>query len=90
MSKIYQYIKVNPKVAEFLGIASQRVTFPDGNYLLWKFDLNPIGGNNDDVIRMIGGVGMDSKQAKDEQRGLTNTPLPAPADERFVYTKEEE
>lgn len=84
MSKIYQYIKVNPKVAEFLGIASQRVKFPDGNYLLWKFDLNPPGGNNDDVILSIGAVGMDSKQAKDEQRGLTVTKLPKATDKRFI------
>ncbi len=84
MKKLYQYIKVNPKVAEFLGLASKRYKFPDGNYLLWKLDLNELGGNNDDVIRAIGAVGMDSKQARDEQRGLTVTPLPLATDKRFV------
>ena len=90
MSKIYQYFKVNPKVANFLGIANERTIFPDGNYLLWKFDLNPLGGNCDDVLQMVGGIGMDSKQAKDEQRGITTTPLPVATDERFIYNNGEE
>lgn len=80
---IYQYIKANPKVAEHLGIATQRLQFPDGNYLLWKFDLMPLGGNNDDTLRMIGGVGMSSDQLRNEQRGLTVTKLPEAFDERF-------
>jgi len=80
---IYQYIKANPKVAEYLGIATQRLQFPDGNYMLWKFDLLPLGGNNDETIRMIGGVGMDSNQCRNEQRGVTVTPMPEALDERF-------
>lgn len=90
---IYQYIKANPKVAEYLGIATQRLQFPDGNYLLWKFDLMPLGGNNDATIRLIGGVGMNSSQCRDEQRGVTVTQLPEAEDERFrisaVNTEEE-
>lgn len=80
---IYQYIKANPKVAEYLGIATQRLQFPDGNYLLWKFDLMPLGGNNDATIRLVGGVGMNSSQCRDEQRGITVTALPEAEDERF-------
>lgn len=80
---IYQYIKANHKVAEHLGIATQRLQFPDGNFLLWKFDLMPLGGNNDDTLRMIGGIGMNSEQVRNEQRGVTVTKLPVATDERF-------
>lgn len=87
---IYQYIKANHKVAEHLGIATQRLQFPDGNYLLWKFDLMPLGGNNDDTLRMIGGVGMNSEQVRDEQRGVTTTKLPTATDERFKIDSQSE
>ena len=86
---IYQYIKANRKVAEYLGIATQRLQFPDGNFLLWKFDLMPLGGNNDDTLRMIGGVGMNSEQVRDEQRGVTTTRLPMATDERFKIESQE-
>ena len=87
---IYQYIKANRKVAEHLGIATQRLQFPDGNYLLWKLDLMPLGGNNDDTLRMIGGVGMNSEQVRDEQRGITTTKLPVATDERFKIESQSE
>lgn len=88
MGKIYQYIKVNPKVAKYLGVEQQRYKFADGNYLLWKFDLMSIGGNNDETIALIGGVGMDSRQARDEQKGVTVTPLPKALDARFIIDSE--
>lgn len=87
---IYQYIKANRKVAEHLGIATQRLQFPDGNFLLWKFDLMPFGGNNDDTLRMIGGVGMNSEQVRNEQRGVTTTQLPVATDVRFKIESQSE
>ena len=80
---IYPYIKVNSKVAEILGVTEQRYRFADGNYMLWKFDLMPIGGNNDETIRKIGGVGMTSAQVRAEQKGETVTPLPVPEDPQY-------
>ena len=86
---IYPYIKVNKKVVDFLGVTNDRYQFEDGNYMLWKFDLLPLGGNNDDTLRMIGGVGMSSEQARDEQLGVTVTPLPEAEDERFRMDENE-
>ena len=86
---IYPYIKANPKVAKHLGIESQRMQLPAGNYLLWELALQSLGGNNDDTIRMIGGVGLTSQQARDEQRGEVVTPLPKATDKRFVISKKE-
>jgi hypothetical protein len=86
---IYPYIKVNRKVVDYLGVADQRYMFDDGNYMLWKLDLLPLGGNNNETIRMIGGVGMSSEQVRAEQKGETVTPLPEAEDERFRMTDEE-
>lgn len=83
---IYPYIKVNSKVAEILGVTEQRYRFEDGNYMLWKFDLMPIGGNTAETIRKIGGVGMTSAQVRAEQKGETVTPLPEPTDPQYRVT----
>lgn len=80
---IYPYIKVNPKVADYLELTSQRGMLPDGNYLLWKHDLISLGGNNEETLARIGAVGMDGRQARDEQKGKSCTPLPIATDERF-------
>lgn len=85
---IYPYIKVNKKVVDFLGVADQRYIFPDGNYMLWKLDLLPLGGNNEETIRMIGGAGMSSEQVRAEQRGGEPLPLPEAEDERFRMVEE--
>lgn len=87
---IYPYIKVNKKVVDFLEITEDRYKFDDGNYMLWKFDLMPLGGNNDETIRMIGGVGMTSEQVREEQQGGEPTPLPVAEDERFRIDESEE
>lgn len=85
--KIYPYVKVNPKVAEFLGL-TDRPRFDDGNYMLWRFDLAPLGGNNDETLRKIGGVGFTPTQCRDEQRSGNLTPLPVAEDERFIMEEE--
>ena len=86
---IYPYIKVNRKVVDYLGVTNDRYQFPDGNYMLWKFDLLPLGGNNEETIRMVGGVGMTSEQVREEQHGGTPTPLPEAEDERFRMDENE-
>ena len=80
---IYPYIKVNPKVADYLELKSQRGMLPDGNYLLWKHDLISLGGNNEETLARIGAVGMDGRQARDEQKGTSCAVLPVATDERF-------
>ena len=80
---IYAYIKVNKKVVDYLGITADRYQFPDGNYLLWKFDLMTLGGNNDETLRRIGGLGMSSEQVRAEQKGGTPAPLPVAEDPEF-------
>lgn len=87
---IYPYVKVNEKVVDLLGVKEERYQFPDGNYLLWKFDLMNIGGNNDETLRRIGGIGMSSEQVRQEQQGITTTPLPEPEDEIFRLDTENE
>ncbi len=80
---IYPYVKVNKKVVDYLGVADQRYRFADGNYMLWKFDLMTLGGNNENTLRRIGGVGMSSEQVRAEQHGGDPTPLPEAEDEQF-------
>lgn len=81
---IYPYIKVNPKVVAFLGLTGQREKLKlDGNSYLWKFDLLPLGGNNDETIRMIGGVGLQRSEVAAEQRREVYFELPVAEDERF-------
>lgn len=81
---MYPYIKVNPKVVAFLGLTGQRYTLKqDGNTYLWKFDLIPLGGNNEETIRMVGGVGLSRSQVAMEQRGEAYYDLPVAEDERF-------
>lgn len=87
---IYPYIKVNSKVAEILGVMGQRPRFADGCYMLWKFDLMAIGGNNEETLRKIGGVGMTSAQVRAEQRGETVTPLPEPEDPQYRMDESED
>ena len=83
---MYPYIKVNQKVYKYLrerGL-SPRYENEDGSVYLWKHDLATLGGNNDETIRMIGGVGMSKDEVADEQRGKTKIVLPLAEDDRFA------
>ena len=82
------YVKVNPKVAKFLGVAGKRPVFPDGNILLWKFDLLPIGGNTESVLKRIGAVAFTATECRDEQKSVAVTPLPVAEDEQFRMENE--
>jgi len=81
-----RYVKANRKVAEFLNLTAKRSKLPDGNYILYRLDLTAFGSlvNIMSIIAQIGGVGLTSAQCRDEQKGITNTILPAPTDERFI------
>ncbi len=80
----YKYIKANSKVAGHLGLTADRKQLPDGSYLLWQFDLMPLGGNNDETIERVGGVGLTAQQAKEEASGASCRPLPVATDPQFV------
>lgn len=83
----YKYIKVNEKVAEHLGLKADRKKLQDGSYLLWQFDLMPLGGNNDETIERVGGVGLTAQQAKEESSGAVCRPMPTATDPQFVTHK---
>lgn len=80
-----RYYKVNSKVAEYLGVKSERNLFKDGTYLLWQNDLLRFGPLTDipGILRSIGGIGLTSSEAKQEQDGTVLRPLPEAEDIRF-------
>ena len=86
MGTITRYFKVNPKVVEFLGLTDSRIKLPDGNYVLWSYDLGLLGPLPDweETLTRIGGIGLTSIQARQEQRGEVSLPLPEPTDPRFI------
>jgi len=80
---MYPYIKVNAKVLAYLHLEGERYTLPTGEAYLWKFDLAPLGGNNDATIQAIGGLGLSRHDVLQEQRGEVCFTLPEASDERF-------
>lgn len=88
---MYNYIKVNRKVYQYLrerGL-SQRFENEDGSVYLWKFDLASLGGNNEQTIRKIGGVGMSRDEVANEQKGKIKVALPMAEDEMFAVPVED-
>lgn len=83
------FIKVNPKVAEHLGLMGFRPTLPDGTMLLWWKDLRAIDpdwmADKEGMMRRIGGVMLTDPQAAAEQRGYQCAKLPIATDPRFVW-----
>ena len=83
------YFKVNKKVAEHLGLTQDRNKTADGAYIIWVADLSRLGniGNKNAILADIGGIELTPKETLhselDEIKGITNTPLPQPQDERF-------
>ena len=89
------YYKANKKVAEYLNLTNERNETKDKNYILWVADINRFGslGDIDKILSDIGAVALSPVDARKELTGEVCTPLPTPADERFVIgtaTKEEE
>lgn len=81
-----RYIKVNPKVVQFLGLEIERNKVSDGNYLLWQNDLLKFGRPLTEInatLNQIGGIALMSNEARQEQDGTVSRPLPMASDERF-------
>lgn len=79
------YIKVNKKVADYLGVTEFRNQFKDGAYMLCRSDLTRFSsfGNEFQIAEQIGGVVLSMNEALEEQSGVRNRPLPEAIDERF-------
>lgn len=81
-----KYVKVNRKVVEFLGLQNDRTQFKDGCFLLWMQDLLVFGNliNFESILSQIGAIPLTGEEARQEQDGKTNRPLPTATDERFI------
>ncbi len=80
-----RYIKVNPKVAQYLHLESDRNRVKDGNYLLWQADILPFGKLTElpEILERIGGVALLAGEARQEQDGIVIHELPEATDEAF-------
>ena len=86
-----RYIKVNPKVAQFLRVENDRNQVSDGNYLLWQADMLAFGTLVDLplILQQIGGISLMAHEARQEQDGTVLRELPTATDPRFVVEKDE-
>ena len=86
-----RYIKVNPKVAQFLRVENDRNQVKEGNYLLWQADILPLGRLTDlpQILEQIGGIALMAHEARQEQDGTVLRELPTATDPRFVVEKDE-
>lgn len=80
-----RYIKVNPKVAQYLHLESDRNRVKDGNYLLWQADILPFGRLTElpGILERIGGIALLAGEARQEQDGTVIHELPEATDEAF-------
>lgn len=80
-----RYIKVNPKVAQYLHLESDRNRVKDGNYLLWQADILPFGRLTElsEILERIGGIALLAGGARQEQDGTVIHELPEATDEAF-------
>lgn len=81
-----RYIKANPKVANYLHLENDRLKLKDGNYILWQGDMTAFGPLPmlNETLTQIGGIALMPHEAKQEQDGTYNRPLPVATDERFI------
>lgn len=81
-----RYIKANPKVAAYLHLENDRLKLKDGNYILWQGDMTAFGPLPmlNETLTQIGGIALIPHEAKQEQDGEYNRPLPVATDERFI------
>lgn len=83
-----RYIKVNPKVAEYLHLTNDRNKVADGNYLLWQADMLAFGRLSElpEILMKIGGLSLQAHEAREEQDGTVIRELPTPEDSQFVMS----
>ena len=81
-----RYIKANPKGASYLHLENDRLKLKDGNYILWQGDMTAFGPLPmlNETLTQIGGIALMPHEAKQEQDGTYNRPLPVATDERFI------
>lgn len=81
-----RYIKVNPLVAKYLQLESDRNAVKDGNYLLWQSDMLKFGPLTQltEILTQIGGIALMPHEAREEQDGTVTRPLPQATDSRFI------
>lgn len=81
-----RYIKVNPLVAKYLQLESDRNSVKDGNYLLWQSDMLKFGPLTQltEILTQIGGIALMPHEAREEQDGTVTRPLPQATDSRFI------
>ena len=81
-----RYIKANPKVAAYLHLENDRLKLKDGNYILWQGDMTAFGPLPmlNETLTKIGGIALMPHEAKQEQDGTYNRPLPVATDDRFI------
>lgn len=86
-----RYIKVNPKVAEYLHLENDRNKVTDGNYLLWQADMLAFGRLSElpEILIKIGGLSLQAHEAREEQDGTVVRKLPVATDPRFIVEVEE-
>lgn len=86
-----RYIKVNPKVAQYLHLENDRNQVKDGNYLLWQADMLAFGRLTElpQILEQIGGIALAAHEARQEQDGIVCRELPTATDDRFVVEKDE-
>ena len=86
-----RYIKVNPLVAKYLQLESDRNTVKDGNYLLWQSDMLKFGPLTQltEILTQIGGIALMPHEAREEQDGTVTRPLPQATDSRFIMPVKE-
>lgn len=86
-----RYIKVNPLVAKYLQLESDRNSVKDGNYLLWQSDMLKFGPLTQltEILTQIGGIALMPHEAREEQDGTVTRPLPQATDSRFIMSVKE-
>lgn len=79
------YIKANKKVAQYLGLTTERNQLSDGNYLLWQADMLRFGPlwKLGEILAQIGGLSLTHTEAREEQDGVKLRSLPEATDVRF-------
>lgn len=88
------YLKVNPKVVEALGLSRERNRLPDGNYLLFWRELRNLGLGGlmqyGSVMERVGAVALTPAEAVAEQNGSACKPLPAATDPAYYVEPQRE
>lgn len=81
-----RYIKVNQKVVQYLHLENDRNKVKDGNYILWLQDIMPLGPLPMlyETLARVGGIALLPHEAREEQYGINNRPLPTATDPEFV------